>query len=85
MPQIKTMQEALRAATDRDNIAVFDKDNRRTYSGALYNKEVENQQRRADTIKALLMQAQIKQMADDCPGVIIGIDEFLSGQIADMK
>jgi len=85
MPTIKTMREAHRAATDKSNIAVFDKDNRRSYSGPAYDKEIENQKRRADTIKALLMQAQIREMAESCPGVLVGLDEFSERGLIDSK
>jgi len=81
IPRIKTMEEALRAATDQNNICLFNQDGRRCYSGKEYRKGVKRQAERAAQIEAFLMRARVKKMADDRPGVMVNLDEWVSSRV----
>lgn len=82
IPTIKTMTEALRAAKDPDNLVVFNKDGRRCYSGKVFERGADRQRERAAQIEGLLLRARIKKMADDCPGVMVNVDDWASSRVA---
>ena len=82
IPTIKTLTEALRAAKDPDNLCVFNRDGRRCYSGKVFEVGKKRQEERAQLIEALLTSARLKKMADDCPGILVNVDEWAQERAA---